>query len=98
MTRSKRKTSRPSDLMYFFTSSIDHVSIFSPEGYFVHINPTFAKNLGYTPEELTSRPVYEFVHPEDRDKSLQAVEHGLVGKMNPGFVNRYICKDGSIRY
>jgi PAS domain S-box-containing protein len=99
MPRLKRTAQRPVDLMPFFTESVDHVCIFSPEGYFVHINPTFAKALGYTPQELKSRPVYDFVHPDDRAGSVQVVSDRLQGKPVPaGFVNRYVCKDGSLRY
>jgi signal transduction histidine kinase len=51
------------------------------------------------PEELTSKPYIEFVHPDDRDATnaesaiLKAVEGSTTN-----FINRYLCKDGGYRW
>ncbi len=82
----------------FFELSLDFFCIAdTEEGYFLRVNPQFERTLGYTAEELTSRPILEFVHPDDRDKTLEVLESIHEAERNiRQFTNRYICKDGSI--
>ena len=78
----------------FFDLSHDMLCTADMEGYFVELNSAW-ECLGYTPEELRSRPFVELVHPEDR-KRTEAEAAGLFeGKATVGFENRYLAKDGS---
>jgi hypothetical protein len=45
-----------------------------------------------------SRPFIEFVHPDDRERTLK--QNGAVrgGGQAIGFENRYLCKDGSYKW
>jgi len=79
-----------------FEVALDLLCVAHPSGYFVRVNPTFERVLGYTTEELTSRPLLEFVHPEDRESTAEALEQLGDRKDLRGFTNRYICKDGSV--
>ncbi len=54
------------NLELFFELSPDLLCVAGYDGYFKKINPTVSKTLGYTDEELFSRPIDSFVHPEDR--------------------------------
>ena len=66
-------------------------------GYFKVINPTWARNLGYTENELKSRPFIEFVHPDDIKKTIaEATKLADTTIETIAFENRYIRKDGSI--
>src|ERR1041385_3632927 len=49
----------------FFTLALDMLGIGSFEGKLLQVNPSWEQVLGYTEEELRSRPALEFVHPED---------------------------------
>ncbi len=85
------------DFEQFFDLSIDMLCIASPEGYFLRVNPAFERTLGWTQEELTSRPFVEFVHPEDVEATLTEVEKLAAGEPTLSFTNRYRCADGSYR-
>ncbi len=78
-----------------FEVSLDLLCIASPDGYFLRVNPAFERVLGYSERELTSKPIVEFVHPDDRQKTRETLEK-LRKEDVTGFVNRYICEDGSI--
>ena len=68
------------------------------DGYFKRLNPAWSKTLGYTEEELMSRPYIEFVHPNDRDATKVEAQKTTGGKNVVWFQNRYRCRDGSYRW
>jgi PAS domain S-box-containing protein len=78
--------------------SQDMISISGMDGYFKYLNPAWKKNLGYTDEELMSKPLLDFVHPDDRAKTLGEIESLAAGRRTVDFENRYTHKDGSIRH
>ena len=86
----------PSSLESLFDLSPDLLCLASVDGYFKWVNPAFERTLGYTAEEFVSRPMIDFVHPED----VRAHSGGVGGDGQGGelrqFENRYICRDGSI--
>jgi diguanylate cyclase (GGDEF)-like protein/PAS domain S-box-containing protein len=67
-------------------------------GRFVRVNPAWHSLLGYSAEELTSRPFLDFVHEEDHERTLAAVAELVSGKQVRSFRNRYRAKDGSLRW
>jgi PAS domain S-box-containing protein len=82
----------------FFELSIDMLAHLDFSGHFRRVNPAWERTLGYTREELMARPFIEFVHPDDRQRTL--AQNGAVrgGGRALGFENRYRCKDGSYRW
>jgi PAS domain S-box-containing protein len=84
------------NLEHFFEMSPDLLCVAGFDGYFKKINPTVSKTLGYTNQELFSRPIDSFVHIEDRDLTSKKREDII--KDNPllNFENRYVTKNGDI--
>jgi two-component system cell cycle sensor histidine kinase/response regulator CckA len=82
----------------FFDMSIDNVCVAGLDGYFKRLNPSWSRTLGWTTEELLSKPSVEFVHPEDRDVTLAGRERLREGTHMGPLTNRYLCKDGSYRW
>jgi PAS domain S-box-containing protein len=82
----------------FFALSIDMLCIADFNGFFSRINPAWARTLGFTLEELQSKPFIEFVHPEDRERTLAKSQEVRSGGQARSFENRYQCKDGSYRW
>lgn len=82
----------------FFAVSIDLLCFLGFNGYFARLNPAWERTLGFTREELTSRPFIEFVHPDDRERTLRQNREVRGGGQALAFENRYLCKDGSYRW
>ena len=70
----------------------------SASGYFTQLNPSWTKTLGFSVEELLSKPLFDFIHPDDIEATLAEVNRQLVGNETHHFVNRYRCKDGNYKW
>jgi len=81
-----------------FDLSLDLTCLADPAGQFKRVNPAFTKVLGWSSEELLSRPFMDFVHPEDRERTVQEMESRRPGEPIDQFENRYLCKDGGARW
>jgi PAS domain S-box-containing protein len=82
----------------FFEVSIDMLCVLGFNGYFRRVNPAWQRTLGFTREELTSRPFIDFVHPDDRERTLEQNARVRAGGQALAFENRYRCRDGSYRW
>jgi PAS domain S-box-containing protein len=82
----------------FFTLSIDMLCIVHFNGHFKRLNPAWERTLGFSLEELQSKPMFDFVHPEDRERTLDQNRRVRGGGQALAFENRYRCKDGSYRW
>lgn len=82
----------------FFTVPLDMLCIISADGYLKRANPALSSTLGWSVEELLTRPYSEFLHPDDRAPT--AAEIGRQLQMGEGvqqFETRCLHKDGSYR-
>ncbi|MCF8063489.1 MAG: PAS domain S-box protein [Deltaproteobacteria bacterium] len=86
------------ELESLFKLSLDMLCVAGFDGYFRHLNPAWERTLGWTGEELRDRPWMEFVHPDDRERTLEAGRILSEGREIISFENRYHCKDGSYRW
>ena len=86
------------ELDQFFNVTLDLLCIANTDGYFLRLNPAVERILGYTREELMARPFFDFVHPDDVDRTRKAVS--ALGSQQKvfSFENRYRCKDGTYRW
>lgn len=82
----------------FFTISRDLLCIAGTDGYFKRINPAWEKVLGHADEQLMAQPFIEFVHVDDRERTVEEVARLAGGEESIDFENRFRSKDGSYRW
>ena len=82
----------------FFDISIDLMCCLDFNGHFKRLNASWERALGFTCEELMAQPFIEFVHPDDRERTLEQNRTVKAGGQALAFENRYRCKDGSYRW
>ncbi len=82
----------------FFEMSLDNVCVVGFDGYLRRVNPSWTRTLGWTVDELRSRPVEDLVHPDDRAGVLSGRQRLKEGESLNALTNRYRCKDGSYRW
>jgi PAS domain S-box-containing protein len=86
-----------------FNLSSDMLCVVGFDGYFKQLNPAWQRTLGWTVEELMSKPCTDFIHPEDLRSTVDTLTPKPGEGPSPGagaitFENRYACKDGSYRW
>ncbi len=79
-----------------FAMTSDLLATISLDGCFTLLNPAWEQLLGWRREELQSRPVTDFVHPDDAEQLLGPMRAGAGHPSDlPNFTTRYRHRDGS---
>jgi diguanylate cyclase (GGDEF)-like protein/PAS domain S-box-containing protein len=74
----------------------DAVCAVDAENRFIFISAGGERIFGYAPEEMLGRSMYDFIHPEDRERTRQAAGNIAAGIATSSFRNRYVRKDGHV--
>lgn len=82
------------ELVRFFDLSLDLFGIAGFNGHFRRLNENFPRLLGYSIDELKSRPFMDFIHPDDREKTVAEIGRLARGEPAIQFLNRYRHADG----
>ena len=79
--------------IFFDISSELFFQVNVEERKFEYVDKNVSNLLGFSAEDLMSKEFLNFVHPEDRQKTLEF----LTGKTPTVFpyINRYVTKDGN---
>lgn len=88
------------ELSSFFDNARDMLCIADIKtATFTKVNPSFTKTLGYSEKELVGQSFMKFIHPDDRQKTINILKDRLSkGIYIIDFVNRYKCKDGTYKW
>ncbi|HEY9512342.1 MAG TPA: PAS domain S-box protein, partial [Rhodanobacter sp.] len=72
----------------------DAVCVVDAEGHLLFVNASFERILGYAPDEVLGRRIFDLVHPDDRAATTQQADQVMAGTLQRHFRNRYVHKDG----
>jgi len=78
-------------------NAADMIAVVDTTGHRVYNSPSYEKILGYTPQELVGTPALEQIHPEDREKVLQAAAEARRTGKGSNLEYRMRHKDGGWR-
>jgi PAS domain S-box-containing protein len=80
-----------------FENAAVGVALVDTEGSILHANNSFARMLGYSVEELSTRTFQDLTHPDDLANNLSVLNKTLVGGAESYCIEkRYVRKDGGI--
>ncbi|MDZ7705492.1 MAG: PAS domain-containing protein [Trueperaceae bacterium] len=82
----------------FFELSQDLIAVIGPDGYFLELNESWERVLGWSREELQTHPFAHWLHPDDVERSRKEAERVMQGTKAIAFENRYRHRDGSYRW
>jgi PAS domain S-box-containing protein len=77
-------------------NAADVICSIDADGKFAAMNPAVSKVLGFTPDEMIGARLVQFVHPDDVEKTLDAVKQNIHDKGELALENRMLRKDGTI--
>jgi PAS domain S-box-containing protein len=95
---SQNKIISINELWQFSNRSANLFCITGADGYLKQVNPHFIDKIGFSEEELLTKPYKDFIHPDDREYSAR--QSARVCKENPSiqFRNRIINSAGNSRW
>lgn len=67
-------------------------------GFFISCNQAVKSILGFSITEFLSKPFIEFIHPDDKQKTVDEITKQLKGNSVAHFENRYQCKNKSFKW
>lgn len=77
---------------------VDAVCVVDRLGHFLYVSPSAEHIFGYSQTEMMGMQMLELVHPDDRERTINAVETIIAGQPEPHFENRYLRKNGEIAH
>ena len=98
ISKAKQAEKEREQFFKFFQTSTDLMCMAKPNSRFIKINPAFTETLGYSESELMSKDIIEYIHPDDKQSTLDEIEKQKRSGFSENFENRYICKDGSVKW
>lgn len=89
---------RTEELDRFFTVAVDLLCTLSLDGRFQRVNPAFERTLGFDLDEFMARPYLDFVHPDDLERTVDAIGRIAQGEEIGDFRIRCLHSDGTYRW
>jgi diguanylate cyclase (GGDEF)-like protein/PAS domain S-box-containing protein len=98
LQRIRRELAERNELFELITeNAADMIAVIDCDGHRLYNSPAYPKILGYSPEELKSTSSLEQIHPEDRQRMLEAGEKARLTGRGERLEYRIRHKDGTWR-
>lgn|GEM_PF-1882462 len=81
-----------------FNLSVDMLAVGDYEGNLQQLNPAWVRVLGWSRDDLMSRPLPEFVFEDDLEVVQAAISRLAEGETVDSLESRYKCRDGSLKW
>ena len=99
LAREILRKQKEEEMRFLFEGAPDLMAVAGTAVRFEKVNPAFSRTLGFSADELTSRPFTEFLHPDDRNRTQEEYAETITGERRArGFINRYLTRDGDYRW
>ncbi len=86
------------ELERFFSVNLDLLCITDMKGKAIKTNKAWEDLLGYSAAEMKEINILDFIHPDDRSSTLQAIKQLGSDKEVIHLVNRYLSANGDYRH
>lgn len=73
---------------------LDPVFVVDESGNIVFVSDACEALLGYTASEMTGTLIFDYLHPDDRERTLAEANRVMQGQAHTNFENRYLHKEG----
>jgi PAS domain S-box-containing protein len=77
------------------TNMADVICQANKDGIYIYISPSVKSILGYEPTEMVGKSMFDFVHPDDRDKVTSCMQDAVGKCLTQSAQYRYQKADGS---
>ena len=81
----------PAELLDLMPAAVCVVDV---DGHLLFVNASFQRMFGYASDEVLGNPIFDLLHPDDREETMRQAENVTSGAMQRHFRNRYLHKDG----
>ena len=81
-----------------FNLSVDLLYVASTDGTLLQVNPAARRVLGFAPEEMAGRSLFDYVHPDDVDSAVAEIAVLVSGRPAHAFRLRCLRADGAYRW
>jgi eukaryotic-like serine/threonine-protein kinase len=82
----------------FFSLSLDLLAIIGDDGRLRQVSPAWERLLGYDQQQLTSRPVAELIHADDRGVMVEQLRAVTAAHVVDNFETRVLHRDDVYRW
>jgi PAS domain S-box-containing protein len=77
-------------------SSMDMICVIGENDYILSVNAASEQILGYNPEEMIGKKLFDFLYPEDLERTRKMAASVMAGNDVTNNENRYVRKDGTL--
>jgi diguanylate cyclase (GGDEF)-like protein/PAS domain S-box-containing protein len=90
------KFETPAVLGDYLDLLMDAICVVDKEGRFLYLGGASERIFGHVPAFMLGRRMLDFVHPDDRARTLAAVDRIMGGEPQLHFENRYVRSNGEV--